>query len=50
MGLAEIEPPGDNTRGFSIIRAVSLFIINGKQSVCTVCSAYINIEGGFGKD
>jgi hypothetical protein len=50
MGLAEIESPGDNTRGFSVIRAVPLLMIDGQQSICTVCSAYINFEGGFGKN
>jgi len=47
--LAEIEPPGNNTRGFAIIRAVPFFIIDGKEGICAVCSAYIHLKGGFGK-
>jgi hypothetical protein len=48
--LAEIESPGNNTRGFAIIRAISLFIINRKKGICAVCSAYIHLEGGLKKN
>jgi hypothetical protein len=48
--LAEIEPPGNDARRFAIVRAISLFIINRKKSICTVRSAYINLEGGFEKN
>jgi len=47
--LPEIEPPVNYTRGFAIVRAVSLFIIDGKEGICAVCSAYIHLEGGFRK-
>ena len=46
LTLAKVEPPHNNTRHLTAICAVTLFIINGKERICSVCSAHINFKGG----
>jgi hypothetical protein len=48
--LAKVEPPRNDTRRLAVICTVTLFIIDGKERICPVCSAHINLKGGCGDD
>jgi hypothetical protein len=44
MGLTEVEAPGYYRRNLPIVEGVSIFIIDGKQGICFVCTPDVHLE------